>query len=150
VSTLEQQMVEYLTVRRALGFKLANVERLLRQFVRYLDQRGEQRITITTALAWAIGRPVGRGYWGRLAGPSTVGGRNKATYSQREQTLMPTGTPRPTRFSSSSGRPSVAAGRTYHSGGPSIRLSSPSWQIGQVALTRLSLSFRSVSYIGGS
>ena len=54
MSTLEQQMVEYLTVRRALGFKLTNVELLLRQFVRYLDQRGEQRITITTSVAWAI------------------------------------------------------------------------------------------------
>jgi hypothetical protein len=47
-------MVEYLTVRRALGFKLTNVELLLRQFVGYLDQRGEQRITINTAVAWAV------------------------------------------------------------------------------------------------
>ena len=54
MSTLEQQMIEYLTVRRALGFKLTNVELLLRQFVRYLDQPGEQRITITTAVAWAV------------------------------------------------------------------------------------------------
>ncbi len=54
MSMLEQQLVEYLTVRRALGFKLTNVELLLRQFVRYLDQHGEQRITINTALAWAV------------------------------------------------------------------------------------------------
>jgi integrase len=68
VSTLEEQMVEYLAVRRALGFKLANVELLLRQFVRYLDQQGEQRITINTAIAWAI-LPEGSDslHYGRLA-----------------------------------------------------------------------------------
>jgi integrase len=68
VSALEQQLVEYLTVRRALGFKLVNVELLLRQFVRYLDQLGEQRITINTALAWAV-LPGGSDslHYGRLA-----------------------------------------------------------------------------------
>jgi integrase len=68
VSALEQQLVEYLTVRRALGFKLTNVELLLRQFVRYLDQLGEQRITINTALAWAV-LPGGSDslHYGRLA-----------------------------------------------------------------------------------
>ena len=68
MSALEQQLVEYLTVRRALGFKLVNVELLLRQFVRYLDQLGEQRITINTALAWAV-LPGGSDslHYGRLA-----------------------------------------------------------------------------------
>jgi integrase len=47
-------MVEYLTIRRALGFKLTGVELLLRDYVRHLDQRGEQQITINTALAWAV------------------------------------------------------------------------------------------------
>ena len=67
-STLGQEMVEYLTVRRALGFKLTNVELLLRQFVRYLDQQGEQRITINTAIAWAV-LPGGSDslHYGRLA-----------------------------------------------------------------------------------
>ncbi len=68
MSTLEEQLVEYLTVRRALGFKLTNVELLLRQFVRYFDQLGEQRITINTALAWAV-LPGGSDslHYGRLA-----------------------------------------------------------------------------------
>lgn len=68
MSALEQQLGEYLTVRRALGFKLVNVELLLRQFVRYLDQVGEQRITINTALAWAV-LPGGSDslHYGRLA-----------------------------------------------------------------------------------
>lgn len=50
----EAAIVEYLAVRRALGFKLEGVERLLREFVAFLDQRGEQRITINTAVAWAV------------------------------------------------------------------------------------------------
>ncbi len=67
-STLEQQVVEYLTVRRALGFKLTNVGLLLRQFVRYLDQHREQRITINTAIAWAV-LPQGSDslHYGRLS-----------------------------------------------------------------------------------
>lgn len=54
MSALEDALVEYLTVRRALGFKLTHIERFLRAFVRYLDERGEQRITINTAIAWAV------------------------------------------------------------------------------------------------
>lgn len=51
VSVLAEQLSEYLTVRRALGFKLADTERLVRQYLDYLDQAGERRITITTAVA---------------------------------------------------------------------------------------------------
>lgn len=54
MSALEQSLAEYLTVRRALGFKLGQTEMVLRRFVRYLDERGEQRITIKAAVAWAI------------------------------------------------------------------------------------------------
>lgn len=54
MSVLAEQLSEYLMVRRALGFKLADTERLLRQYLDYLDQAGERRITITTAVAWAV------------------------------------------------------------------------------------------------
>ncbi len=54
MSALEQSLAEYLTVRRALGFKLGQTEMVLRTFVRYLAERGEQRITIKAAVAWAI------------------------------------------------------------------------------------------------
>jgi integrase len=54
MSVLAEQLTEYLTVRRALGFKLADTERLLRQYLHYLDQHGERRITIATAVSWAI------------------------------------------------------------------------------------------------
>lgn len=54
VSALEEALVDYLAVRRALGFKLERIGRLLRQFVRYLDERGEQQITVNVAVAWAV------------------------------------------------------------------------------------------------
>ena len=53
MSAPEDALAEYLAVRRALGFKLEHVERFLRAFVRYLEERGEPRITITSAVAWA-------------------------------------------------------------------------------------------------
>ena len=53
MSAPDDALAEYLAVRRALGFKLEHVERFLRAFVRYLEERGEPRITITSAVAWA-------------------------------------------------------------------------------------------------
>src|ERR1035438_1905168 len=60
MSSLRAELVEYLAVRRALGYKLDTAERLLGQFIDYLDARGEQRITIDAAVAWAI-LPGGHG-----------------------------------------------------------------------------------------
>ena len=54
MSRLGDAIVEYVAVRRALGFKLEGVERLLRDYVAFLDRRGEQRITVNTAVAWAV------------------------------------------------------------------------------------------------
>jgi integrase/recombinase XerD len=54
MSSLRAELVEYLAVRRALGYKLDTAERLLLQFIGYLEARGEQRITIEHALTWAI------------------------------------------------------------------------------------------------
>src|SRR2546425_112866 len=44
---------DYLALRRALGFKLANAGRLLGQFVDYLDKHGVGIPTTDDALAWA-------------------------------------------------------------------------------------------------
>lgn len=52
--SLRADLVEYLAVRQALGYKLETAERLLGQFIDYVDARGEQRITIDAAVAWAI------------------------------------------------------------------------------------------------
>jgi integrase len=53
MSSLRDALVDYLAVRRAVGYKLDTAERLLSQFIEYLEARGEQRITIEQAIAWA-------------------------------------------------------------------------------------------------
>jgi integrase len=59
---LRDALDDYLAVRRALGYKLDTAERLLLQFIEYLEARGEQRITIDHAIAWAI-LPGGQPCW---------------------------------------------------------------------------------------
>lgn len=54
MSGLLEAVDEYVAIRRALGFKLVGIDRLLHDFVRFLEDRGEQRITIKTAVAWAV------------------------------------------------------------------------------------------------
>jgi integrase/recombinase XerD len=53
MSTLRRSMVEYVAVRRALGYKLERTEIFLGQFLDYLDGNGAERITVEHALAWA-------------------------------------------------------------------------------------------------
>ncbi len=70
MSPLREALPEYLSVRRALGYKLARDERLLHQFIDYLEASGEQRITTERALAWA-----------------TLPARGKCWHSQRLQAV---------------------------------------------------------------
>src|SRR4029077_14165626 len=53
VMDLDALLGDYLVVRRALGVKLAREEKLLRQFLTWLGDRGMQTITADAALAWA-------------------------------------------------------------------------------------------------
>ena len=53
MSTLRQALADYLTMRRALGYKLNTTERLLGQFVSFAEDRGEAHVRTQTALAWA-------------------------------------------------------------------------------------------------
>jgi integrase/recombinase XerD len=53
VSPLPQALADYLRIRRALGFKLDQAERLLAQFVAYLHDHNAEVPTIEDALAWA-------------------------------------------------------------------------------------------------
>jgi integrase/recombinase XerD len=55
---------EYLAIRRGVGFKLDHVERLLFEFVEFMDSRGTTRITSELALQWAT-RPAAAspGWW---------------------------------------------------------------------------------------
>lgn len=62
MSPLRRALADYLVVRRALGYKLVRTEKLLAQFVGYLEDLGEERITITHAIAWAT-LPAGADAW---------------------------------------------------------------------------------------
>jgi site-specific recombinase XerD len=53
MNILRQTLADYLAVRRALGYRLARAEKLLVQFLAFVEDRGEERLTIETALAWA-------------------------------------------------------------------------------------------------
>ena len=47
MKTLPQVLEDYLTLRRAMGFKLSEAGTLLPQFVAYLAQRGHTFITLS-------------------------------------------------------------------------------------------------------
>jgi integrase len=59
---------DYLTMRRALGYKLQRAEKLLAQFIMFVEASGSRRITIDLALAWATLPAQGAMDWwsGRL------------------------------------------------------------------------------------
>jgi hypothetical protein len=64
MTALQDAVSDYLMIRRALGFKLLEHERLLNDFVAFLEQAGASTITTELALAWAvrsrgIARPMG-------------------------------------------------------------------------------------------
>ncbi|HVC07293.1 MAG TPA: tyrosine-type recombinase/integrase [Solirubrobacterales bacterium] len=62
MSPLRSALADYLTVRRALGYKLEKAEWLLSGFLAYLEERDAKTITIEHALAWAT-LPGGAPNW---------------------------------------------------------------------------------------
>ena len=44
---------DYLVTRRAMGYKLGEQGRLLRQFIAYLEDQGAEHLTIADAVSWA-------------------------------------------------------------------------------------------------
>ena len=58
MSHLRNTLADYLTMRRALGYKMDKAERLLGQFVAFAEDRGETHVRTGTALAWAT-KPAG-------------------------------------------------------------------------------------------
>ena len=72
MSHLRNALADYLTLRRALGYKMDKAERLLGQFVTFAEDRGEAHVRTETALAWAT-LPAGGaahgspGAWPRFA-----------------------------------------------------------------------------------
>ena len=69
MTSLRQALADYLAMRRAMGYRLARAEKLLGQFLTYLEERRETRLRTRTALAGATlppGNPSG--WWtSRLA-----------------------------------------------------------------------------------
>jgi integrase/recombinase XerD len=53
MSELRRTATDYLAIRRALGFKLREHDRLLEEFLTYLDASGATTITVTDVVAWA-------------------------------------------------------------------------------------------------
>jgi integrase len=63
MSPLRQALADYLTIRRALGYKLERAEKLLFQYLDYLEQLGQERVTIANAIGWATLPAAGSGHW---------------------------------------------------------------------------------------
>jgi len=63
MTALEEHLLGYLAVRRALGYKLARAEKLLTQFLGWLEDRGERTITTELALQWATLPPASDSNW---------------------------------------------------------------------------------------
>ena len=64
--SLSMALVEYLAVRRSLGFKLARDEMLLGQFVSFCDDSGADRVTAALALEWVCAPPGASAGWLRM------------------------------------------------------------------------------------
>jgi integrase len=63
MNALRQALADYLAVRRSLGFKLQDSERLLTQFITFLEGRGQEHVTVEAAVAWATLPVQGHRRW---------------------------------------------------------------------------------------
>jgi len=63
MSALHQALSDYLAVRRVLGYRLVRTEKLLAQFLTYLEDHGEVHLTTKAALAWATLPPGADRSW---------------------------------------------------------------------------------------
>src|ERR687892_551920 len=59
MSGLHGELERYLAIRRALGYKLARAELLLRDYLRYLDTIGTDTVPTENAFGWATLPPNG-------------------------------------------------------------------------------------------
>ena len=66
MSRLHEALADYLSVRRAMGYKLERAGKLLAQFVDYLDGIDVTTVTIEHALAWATLPTKGGNNWWSL------------------------------------------------------------------------------------
>ncbi len=82
MTALRQRAEDYLTMRRALGFKLTTWGIRLMSFVSYLETRGATVITTDAALAWATATPRASSdqvYWARRMDVARIFARHLKT-----------------------------------------------------------------------
>ena len=58
MTALRHALADYLAMRRAMGSRLVRAEKLLVQFLTHLEERGQTRLRIANAVAWAT-EPTG-------------------------------------------------------------------------------------------
>jgi integrase len=86
MSTLRQNVDEYLALRRALGFKLDRAGHLLPDFVTHLERHGSSVITVELALAWAKQPPdADSSWWSTRLGVVRVFARHLQAIDPRTQ-----------------------------------------------------------------
>lgn len=66
MTALREALADYLAVRRALGYKLERAEKLIGQFLDYLDERDTDTVTIEHALGWATEPSSADPWWWAL------------------------------------------------------------------------------------
>jgi len=68
MSTLADQVAEYLALRRCLGFVLKREEQLLGQFVAYFEAAGAENLRSELAIAWAQLPTTSPNQWAKRLG----------------------------------------------------------------------------------
>ncbi len=63
MNALRESLEDYLTIRRALGYKLTTQGRMLTDFVGFAEQAGARVVTTDLALAWALLPPAATPSW---------------------------------------------------------------------------------------
>jgi len=63
MTALEQALADYLTIRRAMGYKLEREGQLLPRFVEHLAAHRADTVTTELALAWATSTPAASAGW---------------------------------------------------------------------------------------
>ncbi len=63
MSPRRRALVDYLAMRRALGYKLSREGKLLPQFLDFVDERGERHLSTEAALAWATLPASSAAWW---------------------------------------------------------------------------------------
>jgi integrase/recombinase XerD len=63
MTALDEHVADYLRIRRALGFKLERAEKLLGQYLNYLQATDQDLVTVENALTWVRLPTAGGGNW---------------------------------------------------------------------------------------